>query len=467
MSTFHLVFRAAHKSKHPDYTFENEPITVHSQFNPVDGVTRYYATHPKLGCGKDAHTVQQAVVALASDHACFLISSENAFRPITGGKLRFDLDGIKGGSKRTAIRDGSGKLFSCDGEIQDGDTGKVYRFNIDHWDSDIDVTLRLKGRRIPENHLKQLRQMVLDAYKAEFPPEPTPVETTQSRKEKRLERLEKSDAYREGVVWAMNEAADLRRELFGALNFFDAANQVFRSRAEFEAMAKAWDDMERAEFEAMAKAWDDMERVQVQPELAETLSAVGFQAVPLPFSDDPADGFAMVPADPEPSFYVAIFEIGNPEPSEIYGHTSREGVLTLVGTAYAAGAFDHLKRPLRFVLDGLEVTSEILRRYPEWCALNAAQEALNREQIAAFEAFKASLDLTWTRETNGRVYIQDGESFESGHVNDLIADQWFSALDETGRNFADCEQAVCAALRTAESGTAAYLDDLDARRSGF
>jgi hypothetical protein len=51
---------------HPDYCFERTPVQV----SLIHGETYYFATHPKLGCGKNYATADAAIRGLFLDHAC-------------------------------------------------------------------------------------------------------------------------------------------------------------------------------------------------------------------------------------------------------------------------------------------------------------------------------------------------------------------------------------------------------------
>lgn len=71
MATTTYIVTATHP--HPEYCFDRTEVKV-SQ----DAFDRsYYATHPKLGCGKNYGTPQQAIRALFNDHACSVVRIDN------------------------------------------------------------------------------------------------------------------------------------------------------------------------------------------------------------------------------------------------------------------------------------------------------------------------------------------------------------------------------------------------------
>lgn len=64
----------------PDYAFNRTEVRI-GESNYGEGI-RFYARHPKLGCGKDYRTVEAAIAELFYDHACTNIRIEDVPAPV-------------------------------------------------------------------------------------------------------------------------------------------------------------------------------------------------------------------------------------------------------------------------------------------------------------------------------------------------------------------------------------------------
>lgn len=53
---------------HPDFTFFGTLVKVTEDRHD----NTFYADHPKLGCGKNRRTPEDAICALFADHACHI-----------------------------------------------------------------------------------------------------------------------------------------------------------------------------------------------------------------------------------------------------------------------------------------------------------------------------------------------------------------------------------------------------------
>lgn len=67
MSSHTYLVSASHP--HPDFCFQSTEVVVHETHFAGEPVV-YYATHPKLGCGKDRKEPVAAILQLFCDHAC-------------------------------------------------------------------------------------------------------------------------------------------------------------------------------------------------------------------------------------------------------------------------------------------------------------------------------------------------------------------------------------------------------------